>query len=321
MAETIEIVRLDAAGNVVETLVDHVPAGWSAARTELGKLRHGEAGTQAHAEGGWLELRVGGVAKMSTKAAALEPEPEPKTKKRPSSEQPKKPAKKPATKKKKQRARPPSTSPSGAVKLPPRLWGRVFGYVDDSLDDLGRVKAVACVVLCSKTLQTRLQAGGGELWDPLVDKIAAVAPCVKWAANEKNRRPIEVARRNELLAKPWLPLATLSTTCVQCRAVTVRSVHATYGVRICSGCCKKKVGLVVATEAKGKYRVTDTDLRGLPFTTRSWYGKESKLYLLRHVKLAQARRFGSKAKFEKVDASRKPYNPGHLSFFYNHYGW
>ena len=124
-----------------------------------------------------------------------------------------------------------------------------------------------------------------------------------------------------MLAKPWLPLATLSTTCVQCRAVTVRSVHATYGVRICSGCCKKKVGLVVATEAKGKYRVTDTDLRGLPFTTRSWYGKESKLYLLRHVKLAQARRFGSKAKFEKVDASRKPYNPGHLSFFYNHYGW
>ena len=184
MAETIEIVRLDAAGNVVETLVDHVPAGWSAARTELGKLRHGEAGTQAHAEGGWLELRVGGVAKMSTKTAAPEP------KKRPSSEQPKKPAKKPATKKKKQRARPPSTSPSGAVKLPPRLWGRVFGYVDDSLDDLGRVKAVACVVLCSKTLQTRLQAGGAELWDPLVDKIAAVAPCVKWAANEKNRRPI-----------------------------------------------------------------------------------------------------------------------------------
>ena len=301
MAETIEIVRLDAAGNVVETLVDHVPAGWSAARTELGKLRHGEAGTQAHAEGGWLELRVGGVAKMSTKTAAPEP------KKRPSSEKPKKPAKK-----KKQRARPPSTSPSGAVKLPPRLWGRVFGYVDDSLDDLGRVKAVACVVLCSKTLQTRLQAGGGELWD---------APCVKWAANEKNRRPIEVARRNELLAKPWLPLATLSTTCVQCRAVTVRNVHATYGVRICSGCCKKKVGLVVATEAKGKYRVTDTDLRGLPFTTRSWYGKESKLYLVRHVKLAQARRFGSKAKFEKVDASRKPYNPCHLSFFYNHYGW
>ena len=315
MAETIDIVRLDAAGNVVETLVDHVPAGWSAARTELGKLRHGEAGTQAHAEGGWLELRVGGVAKMSTKTAAPEP------KKRPSSEQPKKPAKKPATKKKKQRARPPSTSPSGAVKLPPRLWGRVFGYVDDSLDDLGRVKAVACVVLCSKTLQTRLQAGGGELWDPLVDQIAKVAPCVKWAANEKNRRPIEVARRNELLAKPWLPLTALSNTCVQCRAVTVRSVHATYGVRICSGCCKKKVGLVVATEAKGKYRVTDTDLRGLPFTTRSWYGKESKLYLVRHVKLAQARRFGSKAKFEKVDASRKPYNPGHLDFFYRQWGW
>ena len=62
MAETIEIVRLDAAGNVVETLVDHVPAGWSAARTEFGKLRHGETGTKAAAAGGCLELRVGGVA-------------------------------------------------------------------------------------------------------------------------------------------------------------------------------------------------------------------------------------------------------------------
>ena len=58
MAETIEIVRLDAAGNVVETLVDHVPAGWSAARTEFGELRHGVAGTQAAAEGGMATANV-----------------------------------------------------------------------------------------------------------------------------------------------------------------------------------------------------------------------------------------------------------------------
>ena len=38
--------EVDAAGNH-----GRLPAGWSAARTELGKLRHGEAGTQAHAEG------------------------------------------------------------------------------------------------------------------------------------------------------------------------------------------------------------------------------------------------------------------------------
>ena len=54
--------HVDAEGRVVETLVDNVPAGWSAARTEFGKLRHGETGTKAAAAGGCLELRVGGVA-------------------------------------------------------------------------------------------------------------------------------------------------------------------------------------------------------------------------------------------------------------------
>ena len=39
MADKIEIVRLDAEGNVKETLHDDFPAGWSAARTEFGKLR------------------------------------------------------------------------------------------------------------------------------------------------------------------------------------------------------------------------------------------------------------------------------------------
>ena len=58
MADKIEIVRLDAEGNVKETLHDDFPAGWSAARTEFGKLRHGDHGTAAAAEGGCLELRV-----------------------------------------------------------------------------------------------------------------------------------------------------------------------------------------------------------------------------------------------------------------------
>jgi len=72
MAERIEIVRLDADGAVKETLHDDFPAGWSAARTEFAKLHHGEHGTAANAEGGCLELRVGGVSKMSTKVVGKE---------------------------------------------------------------------------------------------------------------------------------------------------------------------------------------------------------------------------------------------------------
>ena len=100
MADKIEIVRLDAEGNVKETLRDDFPAGWSAARTEFGKLRHGEHGTAAAAEGGCLELRVGGVSKMSTKAVEKE------RKKRPSTKEAggEKPKKKPAAKKKEEDA-------------------------------------------------------------------------------------------------------------------------------------------------------------------------------------------------------------------------
>ena len=95
MADKIEIVRLDAEGNVKETLHDDFPAGWSAARTEFGKLRHGEHGTAAAAEGGCLELRVGGVSKMSTKVVEKERKKRPSTK-----EAGEKPKKKPASKKK-----------------------------------------------------------------------------------------------------------------------------------------------------------------------------------------------------------------------------
>ena len=49
MADKIEIVRLDAEGNVKETLHDDFPAGWSAARTEFGKLRHGAHDTARYA--------------------------------------------------------------------------------------------------------------------------------------------------------------------------------------------------------------------------------------------------------------------------------
>ena len=94
MADKIEIVRLDAEGNVKETLHDDFPAGWSAARTEFGKLRHGEHGTAAAAEGGCLELRVGGVSKMSTKAVEKERKKRPSTK-----DAADKPKKKPAAKK------------------------------------------------------------------------------------------------------------------------------------------------------------------------------------------------------------------------------
>ena len=59
-------------------------------------MRHGEHGTAAAAEGGCLELRVGGVSKMSTKVVEKE------RKKRPSTKEAggDKPKKKPAAKKK-----------------------------------------------------------------------------------------------------------------------------------------------------------------------------------------------------------------------------
>ena len=59
MADKIEIVRLDAEGNVKETLHDDFPAGWSAARTEFGKLRHGEHGTAAIGGGVDFVKRLG----------------------------------------------------------------------------------------------------------------------------------------------------------------------------------------------------------------------------------------------------------------------
>ena len=80
MAEKIEIVRLDAEGAVKETLHDDFPAGWSTARTEFAKLRHGEQGKAAADEGGYIELRVGGVAKMSTKVVTKERKKRPSTK-------------------------------------------------------------------------------------------------------------------------------------------------------------------------------------------------------------------------------------------------
>ena len=58
----------------------------------------------------------------------------------------------------------PSTNHPGAVTLHPRMWGRIFEYVDDSLDDLARVKAAGCLLVCCKDLKRILAAGGAELW-------------------------------------------------------------------------------------------------------------------------------------------------------------
>ena len=129
-----------------------------------------------------------------------------------------------------------SADPYGALKLHPRLWGRVFEYIEDGLDDLARVKAAVNLVICSKTLKTRLEAGGAELWDPLVESVAAVAPCVRFAS--KKQLVQYAARYSKLVAKPWLPLATLNSTCVHCRRSQLdvhmqADVHPTYRVRIC----------------------------------------------------------------------------------------
>ena len=46
----------------------------------------------------------------------------------------------------------PSTNHPGAVTLHPRMWGRIFEYLDDSLDDLARVKAAGCVLVAWRQL-------------------------------------------------------------------------------------------------------------------------------------------------------------------------
>ena len=59
--QKIEIVRLDSKGAIQETL--DAPQSYADARSAFGKLRH----STKLDDGGSLELRVGGVAKMSTK--------------------------------------------------------------------------------------------------------------------------------------------------------------------------------------------------------------------------------------------------------------
>ena len=52
--------RVDGRGHVMEAL--ETQQSYSDARTEFGKLRFSGVNTKAMKEGGWLELRVDGVA-------------------------------------------------------------------------------------------------------------------------------------------------------------------------------------------------------------------------------------------------------------------
>ena len=137
-----------------------------------------------------------------------------------------------------------------------------------------------------------------------------------------------------LAGQPWVALRVLNRACVQCRD-RFGEVHPDFGVVICSDCCVKgwrcidwtgdkysctgRYGLIPTSKAKGEYRVTDGDLRSLPYTTRKWYGRDSKLYLVRHVEAVQARRYDSKAAFDAANAARKPFNPGYMSGEFYHW--
>ena len=150
----------------------------------------------------------------------------------------------------------PSTNHSGALRLHPRMWGRIFEYVDDSLDDLARVKAAGCVLVCCKDLKRIPAAGGRELWHPLIESVVAVAPCV--------------GRGYASPEKPRLPLAALSTNCLHCRDRVVPSLRPFYGVRACDallpllGCAAKQHWMISERDAKAEYLVTDEDLRKCP---------------------------------------------------------
>ena len=243
-------------------------------------------------------------------------------------------AAKPSKPKKRLRAHKWSSKPSGAGTLIPDLWTRVFDYVDDSLDDLERVKTVARVIICSNTLKTRLESCP-RFWAPVLRRAAAVAPCVQVELDRAAQPPARALRHDKRLAgQPWVALRVLNRACVQCRD-RFGETHPDFGVVICSDCCVKgwrcidwtgdkysctgRYGLIPTSKAKGEYRVTDGDLRSLPYTTRKWYGRDSKLYLVRHVEAVQARRYDSKAAFDAANAARKPFNPGYMSGEFYHW--
>jgi len=178
------------------------------------------------------------------------------------------------------------------VTLHHRLWGKIFGYVDadHGLDDLARVKAAGCMLVCCKTLKTILVAGGAELWHPLISSVLNVAQCV------------ELPSEPETSEKPWLPLTALNTNCIHCRgqARYPQVVHPRLGVRICSHCSREGVGLIYADRAREMYGLTDADLERLPHTTDAYYGPW-KLYVLRQVKVAAARRFSTSRNLDAVN--------------------
>ena len=185
-----------------------------------------------------------------------------------------------------------STAPSGAIKLHHRLWGKIFEYIDadHGLDDLARVKAAGCMLVCCKTLKTILVAGGAELWHPLISSVLNVAQCV------------ELPSEPETSEKPWLPLTALNTNCINCRIPSMaypHTVHPRLGVRICSYCCREDTGLIYADRARDIYGLTDADLERLPHTTDAYHGPW-KLYVLRQVKVAAARRFGTRRDLDAV---------------------
>ena len=186
---------------------------------------------------------------------------------------------------------PHSTVPSGAVTLHHRLWGKIFEYidVDHYLDDLARVKAAGSMMVCCKTLKTILVAGGTELWHPLIMSVCKVARCVKLPSEP------------ETSEKPWLPLTALNTNCINCRRMAYpQPIHPRLGVRICSHCCREGEGLIYADRAREMYGLTDADLERLPHTTDAYYGPW-KLYVLRQVKVAAARRFSTSRNLDAVN--------------------
>ena len=180
-----------------------------------------------------------------------------------------------------------STNHSGVLTLHPRMWGRIFEYVDDSLDDLARVKAAGCVLVCCKDLKRILAAGGAELWRRLIESVVAVAPCV--------------GRSYAALTKPWLPLAALSTNCLHCRDRVVASLDPFYGVRACDVCSQWGAWMISERDAKAEYLVTDEDLRKCPGRRGAgpW-----RYYVERHVNLASARRFGARRAFDMAKIIR-----------------
>lgn len=220
--------------------------------------------------------------------------------------------------------------------LSPYILRHIVGYINASIDDLEPARTMARLALTSKMNMQCIMLEA--LWRPLLANLtgrirfmgadstiegldtrnARRIGCMPLAEITDERGSLEgaasaAASRNGIASTPsHRRLATwLTRCCVHCRA-RYSNVHASLKVRMCVDCANKTVGLVTNKAAIREFRVTESMLQTLEFTTRRWYRGEMKLFVRRHVIKLQNQRFDSKIALTAYIAAHAPYQKGTL---------